>query len=112
MRYAILISNGTLSSHFNNCDKFAFIDVDEANKLIKKLQFEPRPEYEAELLPKFLSDKGVHVVIVSDMSDKIRYLLRHNNIKVAFSLHRNDPMNVICDYLVGGSNHNNSTCDQ
>ncbi|UCE98073.1 MAG: hypothetical protein JSV74_01735 [Dehalococcoidia bacterium] len=50
MKYAIPMSNGTLSTNFFQCEDFAFIDANEASKTITRKHFEPSPGNEPGLL--------------------------------------------------------------
>ena len=111
MRYAIPMSNGMLSPHFGHCEQFAFIDVDEANKAIMQKQFEPSPEHEPGLLPNWLAEKGVHVVIAGGMGARARDLFRQNRIEVVFNVTESDPEKAIFDYLNGSLKFGNSICD-
>jgi predicted Fe-Mo cluster-binding NifX family protein len=100
-----------LSPHFGHCEQFAFIDVDEANKAIMQKQFEPSPEHEPGLLPKWLSEKGVHVVIAGGMGSRARELFRQNHIKVVFNALENDPEKALYDYLKGVLKVGADICD-
>jgi len=111
MRYAIPVSNGILSPHFGHCEQFAFIDVDEVSKKIKQRQFEPAPAHEPGLLPRWLAEKGVHVVIAGGMGARARDLFRQNRIKVVYNALESDPEKAIHDYLKGVLKIGTSICD-
>jgi predicted Fe-Mo cluster-binding NifX family protein len=111
MRYAMPMSNGMLSPHFGHCDQFALIDVDEVSKKITHKQFESSPEHQPGLLPKWLSERGVHVVIAGSMGSRARELFRQNRIRVVFNTLERDPEKALSDYLQGVLEVGTNICD-
>ena len=101
MRYAIPISDGMLSPHFGHCEQFALIDVDETRQTITQKQFEPSPEHEPGLLPKWLAEKGVHVVIAGGMGSRAQDLFNQNRIKVVINVLESDSEQAVLGYLAG-----------
>ncbi len=74
MRYAVPVSGGTVSPHFGHCEKFALIDVDEARKQILKKELVNSPGHEPGLLPQWLAEKGVSLVIAGGMGSRAQGL--------------------------------------
>ena len=63
MRIAIPMASGKLALHFGHCEQFALIDVDPATKQILNQDFVAAPDHQPGLLPRWLREKGVNVVI-------------------------------------------------
>ena len=69
MRYAVPVSGGVMSPHFGHCEHFALIDVAEDSKEITAKELVPSPEHQPGLLPEWLAQQGVSVVIASGMAE-------------------------------------------
>jgi len=89
MRYAIPLSGGAIAAHFGHCEQFALIDVDEARKVIVGKEIIPSPVHEPGLLPVWLAEQGVAVIIAGGMGSRAQNLFEQNRIKVGSSeLHK------------------------
>ncbi len=63
MRIAIPVSGGRLSGHFGRCETMALIDVDPAAKRVESMREVATNGHQHGLLPPFLKQHGVGVVI-------------------------------------------------
>jgi ATP-binding protein involved in chromosome partitioning len=99
MRIAIPITNGQLAQHFGHCDHFAFIDVDTTNKEILGSSQEAAPEHEPGLLPRWLRDRGVTLVIAGGMGARARTLFAQAGIEVLTGAESREPEVIARDYL-------------
>ena len=63
MKYAVPVNGDVVSAHFGHCEQFALIEVDEAKKQILKKELVNSPGHEPGLLPQWLAEKGVGLVI-------------------------------------------------
>ncbi|MCU0248272.1 MAG: hypothetical protein MUC42_17010 [Bryobacter sp.] len=63
MRIAIPVAGGRLSGHFGRCETIALIDVDLAGKRVESVTEVATNGYQHGLLPPFLKQQGVAVVI-------------------------------------------------
>ena len=111
MRYAIPVSGGMLSEHFGHCEHFALIDVDEEKKEILRKELVPSPGHQPGLLPQWLAEKGVSVVIASGMGSRAQNLFRQNCIDVVIGTLDSDPEKAILSYLNGSLATGDNICD-
>lgn len=111
MRYAVPVSGGGIAMHFGHCEHFALIDVDEEKKEILKKEIVPSPEHQPGLLPGWLAEQGVSVVIAGGMGSRAQSLFQQNNIKVIIGTLENDPEKAVQSYLNGRLNIGDNICD-
>lgn len=111
MKYALPVSGGVLSPHFGHCEQFALIDVDEEKKEIVKKELVPSPGHEPGLLPQWLAEEGVSVVIAAGMGSRAQNLFRQNRIEVFINVLEGDPEKAVQDYLAGTLETGDDICD-
>lgn len=111
MRYAVPVSGGVVSLHFGHCEQFALIDVDEEKKKIVEKELIPLPGHEPGLLPQWLAEEGVSVVIAGGMGSRAQSLFRQDHIKVILNVLESDPEKAVLDYLVGTLEMGDDVCD-
>lgn len=111
MRYAIPVSDGVVATHFGHCDQFALIDVDEARKAIVGKEIIPSPGHEPGLLPVWLAEKGVSVIIAGGMGSRAQNLFKQNRIRVIIGALEGDPERAVLDYISGTLATGDNICD-
>lgn len=111
MRYAIPVSGGMVSTHFGHCEQFALIDADEEQKEILRKEFVPSPGHQPGLLPEWLAEQGVSVVIASGMGSRAQSLFRQNRISVVIGALESDPEKAVLSYLDGNLDTGDNICD-
>ncbi len=111
MRYAIPVSDGVVATHFGHCNQFALIDVDEARKAIVGKEIIPSPGHEPGLLPVWLAEKGVSVIIASGMGSRAQNLFKQNRIRVIIGALEGDPERAVLDYISGTLATGDNICD-
>ena len=111
MRYAVPVSSGVVSPHFGHCEHFALIDVDEERKEITRKEIIPSPGHQPGLLPEWLAEQGVSVVIASGMGSRAQELFRQNRVKVVINALESDPEKVVLDYIGGTLEVGDDVCD-
>lgn len=111
MKYAIPMSGGKVSAHFGHCEQFALVDVDEANKQIIKKELVNSPGHEPGLLPKWLAQQGVALIIAGGMGTRAQNLFQQNNIGVIVGVTESDPEKAVISYLSGILAAGNNICD-
>ena len=111
MRYAIPVSGGMVSEHFGHCEHFALIDVDEDRKEIVGSQLVPSPGHQPGLLPQWLAEEGVSVVIASGMGSRAQNLFRQNRIDVVIGVLEDNPEKAVISYLSGALATGDNICD-
>jgi len=111
MRYAIPVSGGGLSAHFGHCEHFALIDVDEGRKEILRKELIPSPGHQPGLLPQWLAERGVSVVIAGGMGSRAQDIFRQNHIQVIIGVLESDPVKAVQDCLDGMLATGDNICD-
>lgn len=79
MRIAVAKEGNMVSEHFGHCEQFALYDVEGAT-VIEETVIDS-PPHQPGLLPVFLSEKGVNVVIAGGMGRKAIHLFDARGIR-------------------------------
>ena len=111
MRYAVPVSGGMVSPHFGHCEHFALIDVDEDRKEIIRKELVPSPGHQPGLLPQWLAEQGVALVIAGGMGSRAQSLFQQNRIGVIIGTLETDPEKVIMSHLNGQLATGDNICD-
>ena len=111
MRYAIPVSGGMVSPHFGHCEHFALIDVNEERKEIMRKELIPSPGHQPGLLPEWLAEQGVSVVIAGGMGSRAQGLFQQNGIEVVLGTLESDPEKAVLSYLRGNLATGENICD-
>jgi len=111
MKIAIPLANGKLAMHFGHCERFALIDVDaDTKKIIKSDEVTP-PPHEPGLLPKWLAEHGVNLIIAGGMGQRALMLFAENNIQVIVGACSESPEKLIDDYFSETLQLTGNVCD-
>jgi predicted Fe-Mo cluster-binding NifX family protein len=111
VKYAIPITGGIMSPHFGHCEQFALFDVDEQSKSIISQENILSPEHQPGLLPNWLAERGVSVVIAGGMGPRAHNLFRQNHIEVVIGTLESDPEKALLSYLDGKLAIGDNICD-
>ncbi len=111
MRYAIPVSGGKVSPHFGHCEFFAVMDTDENNRQIVRKELMPSPGHQPGLLPGWLAEQGVAVVIAGGMGSRAQGLFREHRIGVVVGAVESDPERAVLSYLDGQLTTEGNICD-
>ena len=101
MRIAVPVTNGQLAQHFGHCEKFALIDVDSQNHAIASSTEVDAPEHQPGLLPKWLGERGVNLVIAGGMGSRAQALFAAASIQVLAGAPPESAETVVRRYLDG-----------
>ena len=111
MRFAIPLQDGKLCLHFGHCDVFALVDTDsDGGKIVSRKDVTP-PPHEPGVLPKWLHEQGVHVILAGGMGQRAQQLFVQNNIKVVCGAPVDTPENLVTAYLNQTLQTGVNTCD-
>ncbi|MBN1999110.1 P-loop NTPase [candidate division KSB1 bacterium] len=110
-RYAIPTANGELCLHFGHCDQFAIIDVDVDNKKIIRTQLMTPPPHEPGVLPKWLADNNVNIILAGGMGSRALNLFLQNGIQVVSGASVGKPENVVLAHINGELETGENVCD-
>jgi len=111
MRYAVPVSGGIISPHFGHCEHFALVDVDEDRKEITGKDLVPSPGHQPGLLPEWLAEQGVALVIAGGMGSRAQGLFQQNRIGVILGTIESDPEKAVLSYLDGRLTTGDNICD-
>ncbi len=88
---------GKLTAHFGHCKEFGFVTVED-NKITAQEVLEP-PAHEPGVLPRWLHDHGINVVIAGGMGHKAQELFAQAGITVVTGAPVETPEKLVTDYL-------------
>jgi predicted Fe-Mo cluster-binding NifX family protein len=111
MRIAIPVAEGKLAQHFGHCESFAIIDVNESGKeIIQKTSVKP-PAHEPGVLPRWLHEQKVNVIIAGGMGQRAQQLFQDNEIKVVVGASAVSPDEIVNAYLNNNLESGVNLCD-
>ena len=111
MRIAIPIAGGRLAQHFGHCEKFALVDVDPATKETVGSTEVAAPEHQPGLLPRWLGDRGVNLVIAGGMGGRAHSLFEEASIEVLTGAPSECVPTLVQRYLEGQLVSRENACD-
>ena len=111
MKIAIPMAAGKLCMHFGHCENFAFIEVDAQTRKIIDEQLVPAPVHEPGLLPRWMAERNVNLVIAGGMGQRARDLFQERKIEVVTGAPAEEPEKLVTDYLSGTLVTGTNTCD-
>lgn len=109
MTVAIPVSGGMLSPHFGHCEQFALFSV--ADKSVAERRDLTPPPHEPGLLPRWLKDQGVNLVIAGGMGHRAQALFEQQGIEVVCGAPAQDPEAAVRSYLEGTLEAGDNACD-
>lgn len=111
MKIAIPTTNGMMSPHFGHCEKFALIDVDEAVKSILERQDIDPPQHQPGLLPGWLREQGVDMIIAGGIGARAQDHFSRMGIKVLLGAPPQGPEKIVMSWLNGTLILGKNVCD-
>jgi predicted Fe-Mo cluster-binding NifX family protein/predicted RNA-binding Zn-ribbon protein involved in translation (DUF1610 family) len=111
MRIAIPLANEKLAMHFGHCERFALVDVDPTEKKILKREDIDAPPHQPGLLPPWLAERGVNMIIAGGMGQRAQGLFAEHGIQVVFGAPADTPERLVGDYLTGTLQAGENVCD-
>lgn len=97
MKFAIPVAQGILTVHFGHAKEFALIDTEE-KKIKNKKILEP-PPHAPGVLPKWLKEQGVDIIIAGGMGATALQLFDECGIKVVTGAPTIEPEKLVLHYL-------------
>jgi predicted Fe-Mo cluster-binding NifX family protein len=111
MRIAVPLSAGQLAEHFGHCEQFLFADADPQNRTVMHKTLETAPDHAPGLLPRWLAEHGVDVVIAGGLGARARDLLAASSVQVVAGAPVAEPEVLIASFLNGTLQQGESRCD-
>lgn len=112
MRYVIPVTNGMLDPHFGHCAEFALIDVNTEERTIVEKQVVASPGHQPGLLPGWLANHGVRIVIAGGMGGRAVQLFEEHSIQVVLGASAMEPERAVLEHLEGRLRSNGSACEE
>lgn len=108
---AIPVADGRLCMHFGHCEQFTLLEVDtEGKKILHSRQVAP-PAHEPGLLPRWLNEQGVSLVIAGGMGGRAQSIFAEQGINVIVGAPAELPESVALSYLGGTLQAGENACD-
>ena len=111
MKIAIPIVDGQLCMHFGHCAHFALVDVDEAKKKIVSQQLVEPPPHEPGVLPKWLYEQGVNVILAGGMGSRAQQLFAQHGVEVVVGVPSDTPETLVRAWMAGTLASGENVCD-
>ena len=108
MRIAIASENGIVSQHFGHCEGFTVYDVEEGKEKTKS--FLANPGHQPGVLPAFLKDNNVELIIAGGMGSRAQTLFSQSGIDVIVGA-TGSSEDVLEKYLKGELESTSQFCD-
>ena len=109
MKFAIPLARGVLCNHFGHSEEFAIIDTESGQ--IKGKELHTPPPHEPGVLPRWLGELGVKVVIAGGMGRRALDLFEQKGIQVAVGAPSAPPETLVEQYLQGNLITGQNICD-
>lgn len=109
---AVPLAGGRLSDHFGHCEQFAIIDVDPVAKTILNTAQVAPPPHEPGLLPRWLHQQGVKVIIAGGMGQRALDLFAQNGITVKGGRPGGTAEELVQAFLEGSLNSLSGGCQR
>jgi predicted Fe-Mo cluster-binding NifX family protein len=109
MKIAIPIADGKLTAHFGHAAEFAIVHVEDQEITGKELL--TPPPHEPGVLPRWLHELGVNVIIAGGMGQKALALFGDNGIKVVIGAGNLTPEELVKQYLPNTLVTGQNVCD-
>ena len=111
MKIAIPLADGRLAMHFGHCAAFALLDVDPASKTVLKREDVPAPPHQPGLLPPWLAERGVNMVIAGGMGQRALDLFSQQGIQVVVGAPAETPETLATAWMAGTLSAGANVCD-
>ena len=111
MKIAIPTANGMLDAHFGHTKAFTIYEVDDqTKKIVSQGEINP-PKHEPGVLPTFLRDQKVDVVLTGGMGPSAQSMLEGFGVKVVLGVDARDVYQIVQEYLAGTLTAGSNRCD-
>ena len=111
MKVAVPLAEGRLSMHFGHCEAFALFEVNQDEKIIVSSETVEAPAHEPGLLPRWLQERGVDLLIAGGMGMRAQGFFQEFGIDVIVGAPSEEPEKVVTDWLNGTLVAGANICD-
>jgi ATP-binding protein involved in chromosome partitioning len=110
-RYALPVINGQLCQHFGHCQEFAIIDLEPDTGKIVNSELKTPPPHEPGILPQWLAQNDVHLVIAGGMGMRAKDLFTQQGIEVITGAEPKNPEIIVLEHARGSLITGQNACD-
>lgn len=110
-RIAVPLNAGKLAQHFGHCESFAIFTCDAGGGCIETTEEVCAPPHSPGLLPAWLGNLGVNVVIAGGLGRRARDLFERSGIEVVVGAGEGEPREIVQSYLDGTLSVGPNVCD-
>ncbi|OYD15214.1 hypothetical protein CH330_06315 [candidate division WOR-3 bacterium JGI_Cruoil_03_51_56] len=108
MKVAVATDSGQVSAHFGRCAEYTLADIENAK--VVKTGVIPNPGHEPGVLPRYLAEKGVKVIICGGAGPKAQAIFAQEGIQVRMGVF--GPVDAALEQFAAGIlTQGESTCD-
>jgi predicted Fe-Mo cluster-binding NifX family protein len=111
VRYAVPTAEGKLCMHFGHCEEFALIDYDNTQRKVVHSQRLTPPPHEPGILPQWLHEQNVSVVLAGGMGSRAQNLFAQKGIKVVTGAQGENPDELVVACAQGKLDTGENVCD-
>ncbi|ACD95409.1 NifB/NifX family molybdenum-iron cluster-binding protein [Trichlorobacter lovleyi] len=111
MRVAIPVAGGRLAAHFGHCETFALLDIELHRRHLSGRQDVAAPPHEPGLLPHWLAEQGVEMIIAGGMGQRAQDLFLQNGITVYVGAPAVEPELLVQKFMTGSLSLGTNCCD-
>ena len=109
MKIAMPVYGGKLAQHFGHSEQFSLFNVEDQS--ISNREDHKAPPHEPGLLPRWLKDQGVTLVIAGGMGYRAQQIFQQAGIEVICGAPSQEPEAVVNSYLTGSLETEDNACD-
>ena len=110
MKIAIPVADGKLFGHFGHAPAFALIDTDTSGAITAREDVEA-PPHEPGVLPKWLAERNVELVMTGGIGPAARNLLKKRGIEVLIGVGGDTPEALVAAHFAGTLATGDNSCD-
>ncbi len=111
LRIAVPLAGGVLAMHFGHCERFALIEADERTGKVVGREDIDAPPHQPGLLPGWLAERGVNVVIAGGMGSRALDLFAERGLRVVMGAPTDTPESLVAAWLQGTLKSGENVCD-
>ena len=110
MKIAVPLIANVLSEHFGQCEQFGIYTIEDNQ--IKESKLLKPPPHQPGVLPRWLQEQGVDVIIASGMGMKAQSMFDEKGITVVCGAASIDSEEIVARYLNGTLETSENICDR
>jgi Mrp family chromosome partitioning ATPase/predicted Fe-Mo cluster-binding NifX family protein len=108
-KVAVPVADGVLCNHFGHCEKFAVLQVVDGQ--VGAAELHVPPPHEPGVLPRWLGELGVNLIIAGGMGQRALSLFTEQGIRVITGAPNLAPDTLVKQYLAGNLVTGPNVCD-